>query len=74
MLSWVMWERHLCIVLYSTKFRGKKWYHRTAFHLMSLVVVHAFVIYRKTCGNGSSDFLTSIRPYLTAGDILNGWL
>jgi hypothetical protein len=30
--------------LYRTKLRTKKWYHRIAFHLLSLAVVNSFVM------------------------------
>ncbi len=53
--------------LYCTKLRTKKWYHRIAFHLLSLAVVNSFVMYRELGGQGSLiDFLVDICRSLLA--------
>jgi hypothetical protein len=38
--------------LYRTKIRSRKWYHRVFFHLVDLMVVNAWLLYRRT-NNGS---------------------
>ncbi|CAB3987582.1 Hypothetical predicted protein [Paramuricea clavata] len=51
----------MLLSLYRTKHRSKKWYHRIAFHLISLAAVNAFVLYREVGGEGSLvDFLVDI--------------
>lgn len=56
--------------LYRTKLRTRKWYHRIAFHILSLSVVNGFVIYREIGGTGSLlDFLTDVCRCLITGDI-----
>ena len=51
----------MLLSLYRTKHRSKKWYHRIAFHLISLAAVNAFVMYREIGGSGSLvDFLVDI--------------
>lgn len=53
----------ILLSLYRTKHRSKKWYHRTAFHLISLAAVNAFVMYREIGGSGSLvDFLLHDSP------------
>ena len=56
--------------LYRTKYRSRKWYHRIAFHLLSLAAVNAFVTYHEIGGNGSFlDFLVDICRCLLAVDL-----
>ena len=53
---------------YRTKMHPTKWYHRTAFHLLSLAGVNSFVIYRHLGGTGSLlDFLTDVCRSLLLG-------
>lgn len=57
----------MLLSLYRTKHRSKKWYHRIAFHLISLAAVNAFVLYREIGGEGSLvDFLVDICRCLLA--------
>lgn len=41
------------LALYRTKLKTKKWYHRIAFHLLSVAVINAFIIYKEVGGKGS---------------------
>jgi hypothetical protein len=53
--------------LYRTKHRSRKWYHRIAFHLISLAAVNAFVMYREIGGSGSFlDFIVDVCRCLLA--------
>ena len=55
--------------LYRTKMRTRKWYHRIAFHLISLAVVNAFVVYRQLGGTGALlDFHTDVCRSLLQGE------
>ena len=40
----------MLLSLYRTKYRLRKWYHRLAFHLLSLAVINSWTIYRQTPG------------------------
>ena len=49
------------LALYRTKLRTRKWYHRLAFHFMSMAVINSYIVYREVDGQGSLlDFLTDI--------------
>ena len=37
------------IALYRTKIRSKKWYHRFIFHFNDLIIVQAWLLYRRDC-------------------------
>ena len=57
------------LALYRSKVRTRKWYHRIAFHLMSLAVINAFVVYREIGGHGSLlQFITDTCRSLLASD------
>ena len=59
----------MLLSLYRTKHRSKKWYHHIAFHLISLAVVNAFLLYREVGGDGSLvDFLIDICRCLLVSD------
>ena len=49
------------LALYRTRLRTRKWYHRIAFHVISLAVINAHIIYREVGGQGALlDFLIDI--------------
>lgn len=60
------------IALYRTKIRSKKWYHRLVFHFLDLIVVTAWLLYRRDCeGNGMTKKeqmrLYTFKSYIAEG-------
>ncbi len=39
------------IALYRTKIRSKKWYHRLVFHFVDMMIVTAWLLYRRDCND-----------------------
>ena len=51
----------MMLLLYKTKCRTRKWYHRIFIHLLHLAVVNSWVIYQEVGGRGNLlDFLINI--------------
>ena len=51
----------MLLSFHRTKYRSRKWYHRVAFHLLSLAVYKSWIIYQELDGEKSLvDFLAEI--------------
>ena len=51
----------MMLLLYKTKCRTRKWYHRIFIHLLHLAVVNGWAIYQEVGGRGNLlDFLINI--------------
>lgn len=61
------------LALYRSKIRTRKWYHRITFHLFSLAVVNAFVVYREVGGHGSLFFHYRHMPSVTCFYFRSNW-
>ncbi|XP_076156111.1 piggyBac transposable element-derived protein 3 [Alosa pseudoharengus] len=51
------------IALYRTNIRSKKWYHRLVFHMIDLVVVTCWLIYRRDCADNGMTGSDHMRLY-----------
>ena len=43
----------MLLALYRAKCKSSRWYHRIAFHLLSLAVVNAWIVYREIGRSGA---------------------
>ncbi|CAL9684256.1 unnamed protein product [Knipowitschia caucasica] len=43
------WVGDSLIALYRSKIRSKKWYHRLVFHFIDMMIVTAWLLYRRDC-------------------------
>ncbi|XP_034066448.1 piggyBac transposable element-derived protein 2-like [Gymnodraco acuticeps] len=60
------------IALYRIKIRSKKWYHRLVFHFMDMIIVTAWLLYRRDCEGTGMTRKEEMRLYTFKSYIAEG--